>query len=452
MKQIRLLSVFLIFFFVSSYSYASYLDDWPDDALCGWMQNPSPPEHIVKEVEKRRLKCLDGIAVGIDTSIQSSELSGIEIYEITFSDELRDELLALSQIESASDFTKSFKNYQLAFIQDKLTCAFYLRRVIYENKVEGEIEDWYMAQGSLIINGSEVLLVGNWRMGGLSSDPKYLKDEVNLRLTKDGHIVGKMAYFNLNTTKGEVPINPTFVELKKHPRSEPLNYKDRQNKNAKYWIDVEDWAGGVMSVYGCQSNSELEKRKLEKEITDKAYKESVEKRKKDFELIKKIYKRKNTFSGTNYLINYLDGKFEANIKTQKSKNNDKEFYKARIGGIIKSKTFDREIGFKTHSSIIEKNDKYTVLVINVSDDEDKEMNPLKKYAKPAIEECEKLPGFSWDKLSFVISTYDIELAKKQKCYIDFFENKTNKRTNRLYQAIFSASPSIVDYLKSNVDR
>ena len=108
-------------------SSANYLADWPDDALCGWMQNPSPPEHILKEVEKRRLKCIDGIAVGIDTSIQSSELSGVQIYEITFSDELRDELLAIAPIESASDFTKSFKNYQLAFIQDKLTCAFYLR-------------------------------------------------------------------------------------------------------------------------------------------------------------------------------------------------------------------------------------------------------------------------------------------------------------------------------------
>ena len=157
MKPIRFLSTILVVLLFSSYSYASYLDDWPDDALCGWMQNPSPPEHILKEVEKRRLKCIDGIAVGIDTSIQSSELSGVQIYEITFSDELRDELLAIAPIESASDFTKSFKNYQLAFIQDKLTCAFYLRRVIYENKVEGEIEDWYMAQGSLIIDGGDPL-------------------------------------------------------------------------------------------------------------------------------------------------------------------------------------------------------------------------------------------------------------------------------------------------------
>ena len=449
MKPIRFLSTILVYFLFSSYSYASYLDDWPDDALCGWMQNPSPPEHILKEVEKRRLKCIDGIAVGIDTSIQSSELSGVQIYEITFSDELRDELLAIAPIESASDFTKSFKNYQLAFIQDKLTCAFYLRRVIYENKVEGEIEDWYMAQGSLIIDGSEVFIDGNWRMGGLSSDPKYLKDEVNLRLTKDGHLVGKMAYFNLNTTNGEIPIKPMFVELKKHPRSEPLNYKDKKNKNAKYWIDVEDWAGGVMTVFGCQTESELNQKKVEKEQAQKAYKESVEKRKKDFKSIKKIYKRKNSFSGTTYSINYLDGIFEANLNPKYSKNpKENQLHKARISGMIMSKQLNTQVDFKTLASIRE-SDEYLVLVISVAEDEEQEMNPLKSFARPSIEKCGELPGFYWDKLSFVVSTKDIELAKQQKCYFDFFENNTNKRANRVYKAIFSGSPSIAKYLKSN---
>ena len=55
------------------------------------------------------------------------------------------------------------------------------RRVVYENNPEGEIEDWNMAQGSLIINGSKVTLDGRWKTGGLSNDPKYMKDEVNLR-------------------------------------------------------------------------------------------------------------------------------------------------------------------------------------------------------------------------------------------------------------------------------
>jgi hypothetical protein len=55
-------------------------------------------------------------------------------------------------------------------------------------------------------------------------------------------------------------------------------------------------------------------------------------------------------------------------------------------------------------------------------------------------------------LSFVISTHDIEIAKKQKCYFDFFNNQTNSEAKSLYRAILSASPSIVSYLELNVDR
>ena len=42
---------------LTSISLAGYLDDWTDDQLCGWMDKPSPPEHIVAEVKKRGLSC-----------------------------------------------------------------------------------------------------------------------------------------------------------------------------------------------------------------------------------------------------------------------------------------------------------------------------------------------------------------------------------------------------------
>ena len=42
-------------------SSADYLDDWPDDALCGWMESASAPEYIQKEVEKRKLLCHGGL-------------------------------------------------------------------------------------------------------------------------------------------------------------------------------------------------------------------------------------------------------------------------------------------------------------------------------------------------------------------------------------------------------
>ena len=80
----------LIFLFTANVAGASYLDDWPDDALCGWMQQPSPPEHIVQEVKKRGILCTDGIA-SIDPNAstdQSSDNSGIEIYDIVFSEDV----------------------------------------------------------------------------------------------------------------------------------------------------------------------------------------------------------------------------------------------------------------------------------------------------------------------------------------------------------------------------
>ena len=65
----------LIFLFTANIVGASYLDDWPDDALCGWMQQPSPPEHIVQEVKKRGILCTDGIA-SIDPNASTDQSSG----------------------------------------------------------------------------------------------------------------------------------------------------------------------------------------------------------------------------------------------------------------------------------------------------------------------------------------------------------------------------------------
>jgi len=46
-------------------SYADYLDDWPDDALCGWMDKPSPPSYMVKEVNARNIICSGGNVINI---------------------------------------------------------------------------------------------------------------------------------------------------------------------------------------------------------------------------------------------------------------------------------------------------------------------------------------------------------------------------------------------------
>ncbi len=451
MTRFKKLLVF-IFLFTANVSGASYLDDWPDDALCGWMQQPSPPEHIVQEVKKRGILCTDGIA-SIDpnaSSDQSSDNSGIEIYDIVFSEDVLEELIQITPQENAADFTKSFKQYQLANLQSPLICGFRLRRVVYENNPEGEIEDWNLAQGSLIINGSKITLDGRWKTGGLSNDPKYLKDEVNLRLTKDGHIVGKMAYFHLFVNNGEAAEKPLFIELKKHQKSKTINYRSIDSYSAaEIWIDVQDWAGGVMTIFNCKDSQEIEKKKLAKDNAEKLYKEALAKEKAELRLLNKIYQPYVLGPNTAFKINYLDGIFKANSPPEDSKKlHDDELHKAHIRGVIESDKLNKNLAINSLASIRESED-FTVLVLITNENE---IAPLKDFAKPSIEHCGKLPGWWWDKLSFVISTNDIEIAKKQKCYFDFFNNQTNSEAKSLYRAILSASPSIVSYLELEVDQ
>ena len=83
-------------------------------------------------------------------------------------------------------------------------------------------------------------------------DPSYFRDEVNLRLTENGHIVGKMAFFLLTTSQGETPRNPQYPTLIEHKRSTPINLNNIDEVNAKLYIDVEEWAGAVMYVSSCK--------------------------------------------------------------------------------------------------------------------------------------------------------------------------------------------------------
>jgi len=110
-----------------------------------------------------------------------------------------------------------------------------------------------MAKGGINVQGSDVEFTEGsfWQMGGLSTDPSYLQDEVNIRLTEDGHFVGKMAYFTHTVKEGEVPRNPLYPILTKHKRSKPINLKSIGD-SAEIWIDVEDWAGGIMRISRCK--------------------------------------------------------------------------------------------------------------------------------------------------------------------------------------------------------
>jgi len=246
MKRGIKILVAILLMYLSNASYADYLDDWPDEALCSWMEQKSPPEYIVDEAIKRGLECVPK-SLFKATAIESK----IKIYDVAFSQSVLDSLL--SKGIGKTDF--DFSIYKIVKSHEKLQCFFRLRRVVYENIDEGEIEDWNIADGYLLIEKGEVNIDVNqsrWKMGGLSVDPSYLEDEVNLRLTKDGHLVGKMAYFTHHIDIGEVPRSPLYIEIKKHKRSIPLNYKNPKKESAKLWIDVEEWAGGVLLLSNCK--------------------------------------------------------------------------------------------------------------------------------------------------------------------------------------------------------
>ena len=58
----KIFSIVLALVFMNP-SFASYLDDWTNDDLCGWMNSATAPEHIQKEVDKRVIICFGGAEV-----------------------------------------------------------------------------------------------------------------------------------------------------------------------------------------------------------------------------------------------------------------------------------------------------------------------------------------------------------------------------------------------------
>ena len=182
------------------------------------------------------------------SSVKGSE---IKIYEVAFSQEVLEELLG--RVISKTDY--NFSKYKLATNVKDLRCSFKIQRVVYDKSELGIMEPWAMAKGAITIQDSNVEFTkgSSWdgNMGGLSSDPSYLQDQTNIKLTEDGHLVGKMAYFNLSVKPGETPLNPLYVTLTKHKRSKPINLKSI-GKPAELWIDIEDWAGGIMRLSNCK--------------------------------------------------------------------------------------------------------------------------------------------------------------------------------------------------------
>ena len=79
----KLFLFLLLAFDLTSVSYADYLDDWPDEALCSWMENPSPPSYMVEEVKTRSISCSGGVVTNDlpDTLDNKTILDNVEISE-----------------------------------------------------------------------------------------------------------------------------------------------------------------------------------------------------------------------------------------------------------------------------------------------------------------------------------------------------------------------------------
>ena len=246
MKKIFLLFALLL---ISSMSYASSCPDGREP-IKSVSDDGTYYIYTCNESNSNSNNAIGNAKSSSKDSKSESNYSEIKIYEVSFAPEVLDELLNL--VVSKTDF--DFSEYKLTKNEDDFQCRFRMSRIVYENIKEGKEEPWNIAEGNINIRGSNIEFGNNakWRMGGLSSDPSYLIDQVNLKLTSDGHFVGKMAYFNLSVDNGEVPINPMYPILTKHKRSTPINLNNLINTSAKLFIDVEDWAGGVMCIRNCK--------------------------------------------------------------------------------------------------------------------------------------------------------------------------------------------------------
>ena len=176
---------------------------------------------------------------GIDSNDDDAK---IMIFDADFSQSDLGNLLSTDVEKTDFDFSK----YELVKNDRNINCKFVIKEVLYENSVEGDIKPWNIAEGHLEIDSGKVNIIrgSRWDRGGLSADPSYLRDEVNLRLTEDGYLVGKMAFF-LWSGKGEAPKKPLYVELIKHKKSKPLSHR------TALWIDVNDWSDAILYLSNC---------------------------------------------------------------------------------------------------------------------------------------------------------------------------------------------------------
>jgi len=182
------------------------------------------------------------ISTSVTASLPSDQTKGtlvkedsIRIYEVDL------------VLENATDaFSKTDFDFSLYDINDthgQMRCGFGIYRAIYET---GVIEDWALVNGDLLIQDGLVKFLNHrWRTRGLSNS-SYLTKEANLKLTKEGYMVGKIPYFHLFVNEEEPPMLPLYVSFKEHKNSKPIAINSSIGVSAEMWVEVDGWADGVM--------------------------------------------------------------------------------------------------------------------------------------------------------------------------------------------------------------
>lgn len=250
----RVLLCAVILTFIGFPSQAAEPSDWSDKTLCRVLGGDSNNVDYQAEAKRRQLTCNNG-AISSALQAKSEKMTdiqgqlpvrkGLNFYPIA--------LLPAAKAELLVDVDKTsfdFSGHQLAYIDQAVTCLFDIRPVHYENSSEGELEKWNtIAAGEITFTADKVQFDGQWKQGGFSKDPKYLKGEANLKLTKSGHLVGKMAYFRYSVDDGDLPREPIYIDLMPHEQSQPFNIGSIGQ--AEIWFGNEQDNSGVLRTLAC---------------------------------------------------------------------------------------------------------------------------------------------------------------------------------------------------------
>ena len=160
------------------FSHAGYLDDWTDDQICGWMDNPSPPEHMVEEAVKRNLECAPESAkkkAQEDTGLQ------IMIYDADFSESDLASLSSndLDSFESVKTSNAFDGSYWFAFI-----------KINPDGAIVGD------GYGPLLINDG-IVTVGKSARGGYNGSgqmsPTFFNN-FNGKIDKNGDVIARFIF------------------------------------------------------------------------------------------------------------------------------------------------------------------------------------------------------------------------------------------------------------------